>query len=171
MNPRTKNLVVAGAAAVLIGVGSAAFFLPSPPPATSSTGTISPPGILGPSPSVAATAPVVPVEEVRQAVDSPIQSTGNRRSYAIGLHELRGLPPDASPGLPFELWVTWEPPITRRARLQRLIDDAILERLIPGTVPEAPVTALLSVPDRAVADLIYADRFGELNAVIPTAAG
>lgn len=57
--------------------------------------------------------------------------------------------------------------MTRGPRLQKLIGDVVLERIIPGTVPEAPVTVLLSVPEGRVGDLIYADRFGRLSVILP----
>ncbi len=108
-------------------------------------------------------------------VSTPVSPTGDpaaataeaRRGYAIGLHDLAGFPPDAAPGEPLELWVTWEPPLTREPRLHRLIGEVLLERTIPGPVPEAPVTVLLSVPADRVGDLIYADTFGKLSVVLP----
>ena len=115
---------------------------------------------LVPSPSASAS-------PAGAAVDIAPVSDGARRSYAVGLQDLAGFPPDAAPGARLELWVTWEPPITREPRLQKLAGDVVLERTIPGAVPEAPVSVLLSVPADRVGDLIYADAYGKLSVALP----
>lgn len=170
MNGRTKNLAVAGGAVALLGIiGVNVLVAPSSP---------APPLPLpaaSPSTETADTEPVAgslvdPSPAASGAETSPSISPASvpqRHSYAIGLHELQGLPPDAAAGTTFELWVTWEPPLTEEPRLERLIGDVLLERVIPGTVPEAPVTALLSVPSERTGDLIYADTFGRLSVVLP----
>jgi hypothetical protein len=92
------------------------------------------------------------------------------RSYALEVTELDGLPPDAPPGTLLEVWVTWEPPLTRKIKIQKLIPRARLEKIIPNIVPEAPATALVSVPRSTIVDLMYGDRFGRLGVtVLPTA--
>jgi hypothetical protein len=114
-----------------------------------------------PSPA-AATGPAA------EAVSSPSPgSPGSltRRTYALGLHELGGLPPNVAPGSALELWVTWEPPLTKAARVHLLLDDVVVERVIPPALPEGPTSVLISVPARGIPDLIYGDRFGELSAV------
>lgn len=116
---------------------------------------------LDPATPLPAASPSVPVDAAAAAADA------GRRSYAIGLQDLPGLPPDAVPGTRLELWVTWEPPVTREPRLQKLIADVVLERTIPGSVPEAPVTVLLSIPADRSGDLIYADGYGRLSVVLP----
>ena len=163
MNTRSKNLALAGGAAALLGIiGVNVLLSPAAAPGAA----------VAPGPSVAASAPTP------ASIPSPGLSPGGtaissdpasatRRTYAIGMNELRGLPPDAEAGTAFELWVTWEPPVTQEVRLDRLIGDVVLERVIPGSVPEAPVTALLSVPVERTGDLIYADTFGKLNVVLP----
>ena len=98
------------------------------------------------------------------SVQSP-PPTIPRRAYALGLHEIAGLSPDAVAGTRLELWVTWEPPITERVQVQLLLKDVVVERMIPPSLPEGPTTVLLSVPVRGVSDLLYGDRFGELSAV------
>lgn len=129
------------------------------------------PGFLTPG-SASGEHGATPLHPSAGGADVPVEGTASvpddgRRSYAIGLHDLAGLPPDAAPGARLELWVTWEPPVTREPRLQKLISDVLLERTIPGTVPEAPVTVLLSVPQDRVSDLIYADGYGKLSVVVP----
>ena len=179
MNTRTKNLAVAGGAAALLGIiavnllmgaAPAARTVPSPvevPSLPSGDAAAPSPGVAAtpatsaslPSPGASAGAPLPSATSTLEALD--------RRGYAIGLQDLRGFPPDVAPGTAFELWVTWEPPITEEPRLHKLIGDVVLERVIPGRVPEAPVTVVVSVPTERTADLIYADSFGRLNVVLP----
>ncbi|MGH2786563.1 MAG: hypothetical protein ACRDJV_01470 [Actinomycetota bacterium] len=107
---------------------------------------------------------------VRGAASGEETTGAGYRSYALEVTELDGLPPDAPPGTFLEVWVTWEPPLTRRIKIQKLIPRARLEKIIPNIVPEAPATALLSVPRAGVVDLMYGDRFGRLGVtVLPTA--
>lgn len=101
-------------------------------------------------------------------VASPVPeatSAAPRRSYAIGLHELQGLSPDVPAGTHLELWVAWDPPVTDAPRVEPLLDDVVLERLIPPSVPEGPTTVLLSIPRKATRLMIYGDRYGALSAI------
>lgn len=139
-----------------------------------------PPPKVGAGPTGAEVSPQPELSPAAIASPSPAATPGgaaaltpeppadtDRRSYAVGLQDLAGFPADAAPGAQLELWVTWEPPLTREPRLQKLIGDVVLERTIPGAVPEAPVSILLSVPADRVGDLIYADGFGKLSVAIP----
>lgn len=169
MNPRSKNLAIAGGAVVVVGfvavntlIAPPGTGVAEPPPVTAA-----PPGV-GPTPGGAAGALPAPSPEASDPIaEGATPAAADRRSYAIGLQDLAGLPPDAGPGAPLELWVTWEPPVTREPRLQKLIGDVLLARTIPGPVPEAPVTVLLSVPADRIGDLIYADGYGRLSVVVP----
>lgn len=82
------------------------------------------------------------------------------------MSELSGLPPDAAPGTPLQLWVAWDPPITRGRKIQLLIPRATLERIVPGITPEAPATALLAVPPGTFSDLLFGDRYGALSVAL-----
>lgn len=169
MNPRTKNLVLAGGSVVVVGfVALNTLMAPPRPPATAGLPAVaqasSDPAPV-PTPSDPAPAPSPGMASAAAPVDDA------RRSYAVGLQDLDGLPPDAAPGARLELWVTWEPPVTDEPRLQKLIGDVVLERTIPGAVPEAPVSVLLSVPAERVADLMYADTFGKLSVALPAHPG
>ncbi|HVF53002.1 MAG TPA: hypothetical protein VNC78_05270 [Actinomycetota bacterium] len=93
-------------------------------------------------------------------------SQGRRHTYAISVLDLAGLPPDARPGTIIELWVAWDPPVTKSAQVQRLLKNVVLERIIPGPVVEAPSMALLSVLPRQVPDLLYGDRYGSLSVTV-----
>ncbi|HEX2058549.1 MAG TPA: hypothetical protein VHI71_09280 [Actinomycetota bacterium] len=159
MNPRTKNLTLAGGAVVVGGFIAVNTLMAPDAPAPS----------VGASPALPAPEATVPDPGPSPSGAGVIVDEGDasRRSYAIGLQDLAGFPPDAAPGARLELWVTWEPPVTEEPRLQKLIGDATLERTIPGSVPEAPVTVLLSVPEDRVGDLIYADGYGKLSVVLP----
>lgn len=148
MNRRTR-LLLAWAAAGLLGLSAlllawpAGTPAPAPTPAPAAGPQTPPPGLppgLAPGPA--------------------------RRSYAVGLHELRGLPPDAQPGLRLELWVAWEPPVVARARVDLLLRDVVLEEIVPPATPEGPAAAVLSVRARDLVDLLYADRWGNLAVAV-----
>jgi hypothetical protein len=168
LTPRNKNLAVAAGAATLLGmIAVNTLMTPAATPRPVDEAILAP----DPGPHVSASPPGPLASPSIEAVETPSPALPaadpERRSYAIGLHDLQGLPPDAAAGTRFELWVTWEPPLTDEPRLDRLIGDVVLERVVPGTVPEAPATALLSVPAARTGDLIYADTFGRLSVVLP----
>ena len=143
-------------------VGMNTLMAPATPPVT---GAVEAPAA---SPSVPVPTPSGPAASPTGSVDGVATvPAADRRSYASGLQDLPGLPPDAAPGARLELWVTWEPPVTREPRLQKLIGDVVLDRTIPGSVPEAPVTVLVSIPADRTGDLIYADGYGRLSVVLP----
>jgi hypothetical protein len=89
-----------------------------------------------------------------------------RSSYALIESDVTGLPPDAAPGTHLELWVSWGPPVTNKPKLQLLLRDVLLEKIIPGFTPEAPSTILLSIRSKDIADMLWADRFGSLSVVV-----
>ncbi len=82
------------------------------------------------------------------------------------MHELQGLSPNTVPGTKLELWVSWEPPLTKGPRLQKLLTDVVLEKVVPGVTPEAPITAILSIRHADTGDMMWADRYGSLSAVV-----
>jgi hypothetical protein len=92
------------------------------------------------------------------------------RSYALPLVELQGLPPDVQAGTQLELWVSWEPPVTEKRRVQKLFGDVWVGRVIPPTVAEAPATIELLVPMKEFPELLFADRYGALSAAILASA-
>ncbi|MQB00416.1 MAG: hypothetical protein GEU78_09020 [Actinobacteria bacterium] len=87
----------------------------------------------------------------------------NIRTYAVSTFDLQGLPPDATGGTLLEVWVAWEPPIVDSPRYQKLLPEVRLEKVVPGLTPDAPATALLQVKVKELADLLYADRWGQLS--------
>jgi hypothetical protein len=88
--------------------------------------------------------------------------------YAVSLHELRGLPPDAGLGTVLDLWVAWDAAYAEGPQIQRLVRSVTLSRLIEPVTPEGPVVAVLSVPERSVGKLMYGDLYGSLSATLPT---
>jgi hypothetical protein len=98
---------------------------------------------------------------------APLAAPDERRSYAIGLHELDGLPQDTVPGTMIDLWAAWDPPITPEPRFQRLMRSVIVEDIQSPVVPEGPVTVILSVPTHRIPDLLYADRYGAISVTLP----
>ncbi len=119
---------------------------------------------LSPSPPVVSTPTPSPVAR-------PVSSLGEVRTYAIKVVELQGLPPDVAPGAQLEMWVAWEPPITRRPRYQLLLERVTLERIVPALTPEGPATALLRVKNSDVPALLYGDRYGALSVTVLPGAG
>ncbi len=124
-------------------------------------------GPVGRAPLVATTSPVPAAAAAPTA--SPVARVADmdRRTYAVSVVELAGLPPDAAPGTRLHLWVMWRPPLVRKPRLQPLIADVILEKVVPPVTPEGSHVALLSVPGREAPDLLWADQFGELSVTLP----
>ena len=98
--------------------------------------------------------------------DGLADSDAGHVSYAVSLVELPGLPPDAGSGTTFDIWVTWEPPITKGPRVQLLLRDAVLERIAEPLTREGPFVAVIAVADRHLSDLIYGDRYGDLSAAV-----
>lgn len=93
-------------------------------------------------------------------------TTIETRDYAIALGELQGLPPDAAPGTRLELWVTWDRPVTDAPKLQRVLAEAALVRVVPSVTPDGPAAAVIRVPTERMPKLLYADGYGLLSAAV-----
>ncbi|MFN2388733.1 MAG: hypothetical protein ABR575_03890 [Actinomycetota bacterium] len=145
---------------------------------------------LVPPPDAETPAPASPSESVRSSTPSEAPSQWGRPApselaaqppeagarphgrrapvgYAIAVPELQGLPPDASPGTHLEVWVAWDPPVTDQPRIQRLLPDVVLQRIVAPTTPGAPPVALLLVPRKSMTDLLWGDRYGALSVTVP----
>lgn len=155
MSSRTRNLLLAAAVPVVMVVVAWSLLPSGSKDVGHSTGRAA-----APSPTRS--------EDVSDQSEGSgaAQVESGRRAYALAVPELKGLPANASPGTRLELWVAWDPPITKEPRVQRLIKEAILDEIIPPVVPEAPATAIVSVPTKSVPDLLYGDRYGALSATI-----
>ena len=88
--------------------------------------------------------------------------------YAIALAELDGMSPDIVPGTPIDVWVTWDPPITRAPKVQRLLREVEVARVVPPVTPEGPEVVILRVGADRVPRLIYGDRYGALTVTAPS---
>jgi hypothetical protein len=86
-------------------------------------------------------------------------------TYAFLLPELEGLPPSTSPGTEIEIWATWEPPLTKKLKVQRLIPRATVSKILPSIEP-GPPTVVLEIERRFIPDIMYGDRFGALSVVL-----
>ena len=163
MNLRLRNLALAAIAPLAVGILVWSFL-----------GGGSLPSDADIAPETQQHQPLTPPTATASPVPSPALLTthdghdpkGQRRQYAVGLHELSGLPADVSPGTAVEVWVAWDPPVTDEPRVQRLIRDARVSDMIPPVIPEGPVAVVLSVPLDRLSDLIYGDRYGSLSAVL-----
>ena len=90
-----------------------------------------------------------------------------RVAYSIDLSEVAGLSPTVPPGSSVELWATWERPVTHSPRLQRVVEDAILEKVSPPLTPDGPTVATFLITRREMDDLLWADRYGAISATLP----
>lgn len=157
---KQRTLTVAAAlvtvAAALIWVLQGAGPAASPSPA-GGTETLAP----APTPPSPLSGPDADAE----ANDDP--STEELVSYAIATAELQGLPPDLPPGSIVDLWVTWQPPVTKQAKVGPLLAGIRLEKIAAPLLPDGPHAAILAVPAERISDLIWGDRFGALTVVVP----
>ncbi len=112
------------------------------------------------------TRPAPAVAPSRPPNGSSPSTAGEARGYWVSVAEVDGLPESAPPGTRMELWVAWEPPVTARPRVDRLVREVTLERIAPPVTPQGPAAALLSLPAARIGDVLYADRWGALSVAI-----
>lgn len=150
------GLIALTAAVVWVGQGAA----PSRPAAAT------PEAITAPSPAPDAS-----------SVDEHAKSAAPRRvgsrdlvSYAIPITEMQGLPPDIAPGTMIDLWVMWQPPVTKRPKVDRLLQGVLLEKIVPPLLPDGPYAAVLMVSPDDFGTLVWGDRLGALSAAVPAAS-
>ena len=152
------NLLVATGTAAVIGLVAARTVFPSA------------------TPSVSASTTQTAIES--QIYDEPVPSpsatygyatAGKDRhlEYAVGLHELRGLPLDAAPGTALELWVAWDDAYAKGPQVQKLVRSVTLSRFIEPVTPEGPIVAVLSVPEKALRAVMYGDLYGSFSVAKP----
>lgn len=111
--------------------------------------------------------PVTPSVAASEPSGSIVSGRTDLVSYAVAVNELHGLSPQAIPGTTLDIWVAWEPPVTKKPRIQPLLADVILEGIAPPVLPDGPHAALLLVPAGQISDLLYGDRYGSLSVTIP----
>jgi hypothetical protein len=87
------------------------------------------------------------------------------RSFAVGLHEMRGLPAEAPPGSRWEIWAAWDSPVAESPMVQRLVREVILEAVHPPVTPEGPHTATLLLERKQVKRFLWGYQWGSLTAV------
>lgn len=170
MTSRTRNLVYLGCVLVALGylgwslIGRRTVQL-TPPSASSVTPAS--PG-MGSEVSDRAVPPAAGGADGDSAAgtEEGYVSPAGRRSYALSTAELSGLPPDAAAGTELEVWVAWDPPVTKRPKVQLLLKNVLLEKVIPGVTPEAPSVVLISVRTDQVPDLLWGDRYGALSVAV-----
>ena len=117
-----------------------------------------------PPPALVTPSMVHPTPVPTDAIRDPVKNDAGW--YALATAELAGLSPDAAPGSPLELWVTWTKPISKEPSVQKLLDGVTLERIVPPVTPDGPEVAVLNVSSKDIPDLIYGDRFGALSVVL-----
>lgn len=159
LSHRAFNLLIVSAVAAVIGLVAARVVFPSSPkqvrPSLASLGSeVESLGNVQPSPSISA----------------PGYATDEAPSleYAVGLHDLRGLPLDTSPGTQLELWVAWDDAYAEGPQVQKLARSVTLSRFIEPATPEGPVVAVLLVPEKAMRAVMYGDLYGSFSVARPS---
>ncbi|HEY7875364.1 MAG TPA: hypothetical protein VIG64_09605 [Actinomycetota bacterium] len=117
-----------------------------------------------PAPTYTSPPPAAATVAGNPVPSQPAQSA--LREYAIEVEELQGLPPDVVPGTRLELWVTWERAAGGAPKLQKLMANASLARVVPSLTPQGPTTAILGIPVHRMPDLLYADGYGRLSVTV-----
>ncbi|MFN2488433.1 MAG: hypothetical protein ABR529_01580 [Actinomycetota bacterium] len=116
------------------------------------------------------TVPNAPSPFPSEGMDEPpgltTGGTGPYRGYALSLAELRGLSSDVAPGTRLQLWVSWESPITRHPRVQRLRGVVVVDKIVEPLTPEGPTSVELLIPTKELPDFLFAHRYGALSAVV-----
>ena len=113
----------------------------------------------------------VAVVDATPTPDAPAAVTdmSNRVSYSFDVDEIDGLSPTALPGTVVELWVTWDPPVVEQPKLQRVVKNAVVERISAPVTPDGPTVATFLIARSSLEDLLWADRYGTLSAsTLPT---
>lgn len=125
-----------------------------------------------PAASPAPSGVVPPVTSTNGAATSALAQTPQPtvpapvvRSYALELTELYGLPSDVVPGTSIELWASWDSK-EGMPGFQKVINNAVVERIAAPIVEGTSPVVLLQISKRELRDLLWADRYGVLAAVL-----
>ena len=171
MNKRLRNLALSACVGILLAsVASQVLTSDVAPQETSRV------ALESPSPTATAGDSVTSKpSDSQQSMDAenptPSIAATHERHYAIAVADLGGLPADAPPGTTLDLWVTWDPPVTEKPTVQRLLKGVVLERIVPAITPNGPDAALLTVETDQLSSLIFGDRYGVLSvALLPSSA-
>ena len=162
MTQRSTNLALA-AIAIIILLGLAWPLLPQSSAPTVEGGQANPTSTSSEVPALS------PAADDPALAPSPPEDRSVLRTYAVVLTELNGFPSDAAPGTRVDLWVAWEPPVTRQVKVHRLLRDVVVDRIVAPSTPAGSPAVLLAVDEENISDLIWADRYGSLSAtIVPT---
>ncbi len=154
MPRRTRNLILVAGVILVVGVYAVLGTGPS-----RQVGTKGPP----------LTSPLTTAQE-----QSPSFTTGpsepetesDTRTYALALTDIPGLSGRTPAGSHIDVWVTWDRPVTRRPKVQPLLRDVTIERIVtPLSEGDSP-DVLIRVPTKQLVRLVYGDRYGALNAAL-----
>lgn len=159
VDPKVRKLLAAGAAAAVVGF--VAVGMVAPDPTQRARGAAAGPSI----PATPMRSEPAPSSALMAAADDA--RAAGLRTYALPVSELSGLRPDAQPGTELELWVAWDPPVTKGPRVQLLLRRVLLQGILAPPSRELPAMALIAIRARDTADLIYGDRYGTLSVTGP----
>lgn len=119
-------------------------------------------GAATPAPPIVSTSPVMSPSPVT----TPAHPSSGRAGYWVDIAEVTGLSPQTPVGTSVDLWVAWDPPLTKRPDIRHLLSDVLVEEIAPPLSPGDPTGVLLSIARRDRDDLLWADRYGSLSATI-----
>ena len=102
------------------------------------------------------------------ATDPSLAEGGRHFEYAVGLHDLRGLPMDTRPGTTLDLWVAWDDAYADGPQVQKLAKGLTVARFVEPVTPEGPIVVVLSVPQGSMRAVMYGDLYGSFSVAKPT---
>lgn len=121
----------------------------------------------------AGAAPVAPIASGSPtASPSPVPTTSRptgRAGYWVDIAEVSGLSPQTPIGTSLDLWVAWDPPLTKQPEIRHLLDDVVVEQIAQPITAGDPTGVLLSLDRQDRDALLWADRYGSLSATIEDA--
>lgn len=88
------------------------------------------------------------------------------RKYALGLHELKGLPANVTPGTEFELWAAIEPPDGEAHYTGKIAPRVVVTDVIAPITPDGPVSVIIAVPLKHMSKLVFAHRWGTFSVAL-----
>ena len=139
------------------------------PPSTDAPESIAVSPTVSPLPQEETTVTFADPSPTMPSEPEPVPEEANPAAtytYALSLLDLAGLSPDAAAGTELEIWVAWEPPVTKQPKIQRLVDGVRLDRIVPPVTPDGSPVAILRMDRRSIGKLIWGDRYGSLSAVV-----
>ena len=114
--------------------------------------------------------PIVSASPVTAPSPAPSTPTpAGRAGYWVDVAEISGLSPQTPVGTTIDLWVAWDPPLTKQPEIRHLLDGVVVQEIAPPISASDPTGVLLSIDRKDRDALLWADRYGSLSATIEDA--